>query len=687
MWKFVCLGLLLSSFCVAQQLDTVDFQQVDAQLEINPSEKKVEGVLSYTFKILQKTDSIFLDAKNMQIQEMSTSGTKVSLRASEDKIWIRYPFEQSVEYAISFNYKVIPEQAMYFFEDQVWTQGQGKYTSHWLPSIDDVNDKMIFNLSVASPKEFTVIANGVLQEKEDSNNQTRWNYEMEKPMSSYLAAIAIGKFQKQTETTSTGIPLENYFLPEDTAKAEPTYRYTREMFEFLEKEIGVAYPWQNYKQVPVRDFLYAGMENTSLTIFSNAFVVDSTAFVDRNYVNVNAHELAHQWFGNLVTAESSEHHWLQEGFATYYALLAEKEIFGDDYFYWKLYQTTEQLKELSDQGKGEAVLNPNASSLTFYQKGAWALHILRERVGDVAFKTAVKNYLNANAFQSVTTEDFLTEVEKTSGMDLLQFRKDWLEQSAFLAYEALQSLIKSDFIREYLELSALTAIPFGQKKEQLTKYITAPVNDYLGQEAVYQLASGTFQEAKPIYAKAFQSQSLFVRQALAVSLNPIPEALLTEYETLLEDASYLTIEVALYNLWFQFPEHRAVYLNKTEGVQGFSNKNIRQLWLALAWLTEGYKEDQKPYYLHELRRYTSAKHSFEIREKAFQLLTGIQELTDINLKDLIDACFHPNWRFAKSSRDLLDQLVKDPAIKTRLNSLKNELSEEKALWLGYKLTN
>lgn len=152
----------------------------------------------------------------------------------------------------------------------------------------------------------------------------------------------------------------------------------------------MSYPWQNYKQVPVKDFLYAGMENTTLTVFSEAFVVDSIGFNDRNYVNVNAHEMAHQWFGNLVTETEGTHHWLHEGFASYYALLAEKEIFGSDYYYWKLYNTAEQLKQLSDEGKGESVVNPNASSLTFYEKGAWALHILKELIGEEAFKSAVK---------------------------------------------------------------------------------------------------------------------------------------------------------------------------------------------------------------------------------------------------------------------------------------------------------
>jgi aminopeptidase N len=110
------------------------------------------------------------------------------------------------------------------------------------------------------------------------------------------------------------------------------------------------------------------MENTSATVFSSRYVVDSTGFEDRNYTNVNAHELAHQWFGDLVTAQSGKHHWLQEGFATYYAALAEREIYGDDYFYSKLYETAQQIKYAS-RTDTIPVLNEKASSLSFIKRG------------------------------------------------------------------------------------------------------------------------------------------------------------------------------------------------------------------------------------------------------------------------------------------------------------------------------
>lgn len=684
---FSCAFLLFFGFgfyaeVFAQQSDVVDFLKIEASLTLNPVEKKVNGGVVVHFKILKDTDSIYLDAKNMKVVE-DLINYDFNITTTEDKIWFyRRGMKAGEIHSTRFIYEALPKQTLYFFGDQIWTQGQGKYTSHWLPSIDDINDKIEFDLQIVAPSNSVVIANGKVKEIDGGfENYHEWSFDMKNPMSSYLVAFAIGDFKKKELISDSDIPIELYYKPSDLLKVEPTYRYSKRIFDFLEEEIGVAYPWQNYKQVPVRDFLYAGMENTTATFFSEAFIVDSTGFNDRNYINVNAHELAHQWFGNLITEKTSRDHWLQEGFATYYALLAEKEIFGDDYYYWQLYQTAEQLKASSDEGKGESLLNPKASSLTFYQKGAWALHILREKIGDEVFKTAIKNYLEKNKFKNVSNEDFIKEVQAVSELDISEFEKNWLQQTAFQSEEAYQSLLKSPFINKYFEISALRAIPLKDKEVQLKTALTFP-NDFIGQEAVYQLVDESISETLPLYTSAFESNNLYVRQAVALSLETIPIELKNEYESLLNDDSYVTKEAALYQLWMQFPENRIQYLNKTKGVIGFQNKNVRQLWLALALITEEYENTNKVDYLNELKNYTSTDYSFEIRDKAFEYVNELQLWDSETLKNLVEACVHPTWRFSKSSRKLLNDLLANKKLQNQITGLGKFVSIEASNYLN-----
>ncbi|SRX75408.1 M1 family metallopeptidase [Aequorivita antarctica] len=674
---YVFLFICFTGF--SQQTDVVDFLNIEASIGTDTVEKKIEGRFLATFEVLKETDSIFMDAVNIQINEVETKNFKIT--SDEKKVWFVGNFEKGMTYKADFWYDMKPKQTLYFFGDEIWTQGQGKYTSHWLPSIDDVNDKIEFDLLLFAPTDKAVIANGKLIDFGNLHEVNTWHFDMKEPMSSYLVAFAIGDFDKKDLVSNSGIPIELYYKPKDSLKVEPTYRYSKQIFDFLETEIGVPYPWQNYKQVPVRDFLYAGMENTTATFFSEAFMVDSTGFNDKNYINVNAHELAHQWFGDMVTEKANEDHWLQEGFATYYALLAEKEIFGADYYYWQLYQTAEQLKAASDEGKGESLLNPKASSLTFYQKGAWALHILRERIGDEAFKTAIKNYLEKYKVKNVSTEDFLNEVKAVSAINISDFEKDWLQQSAFQSEEAYQSLLKSSFIKKYFEVSALRATPFQDKKLQLKTALTFP-NDFIGQEAVYQLVDEPISETLPLYKNAFESNNLYVRQAVALSLQTLSKELQKEYESLLSDDSYVTMETALYQLWTQFPEKRTEYLNKTEGIEGFQNKNIRQLWLTLALLTEDYENSEKKDYLKELKNYTSTDYSFEIREKAFEYVNELQLWDLETLKNLAEACVHPTWRFSKPSKEMLNKLLQDKKYYGQLSVLGRQISEKAANYLN-----
>ncbi|MGK0253879.1 MAG: aminopeptidase N [Mariniflexile sp.] len=659
--------LLFVANIQAQQTEYVDFISATANIFFGDlSKNEVGGIISYEFDILKNTDSMYVDANGFYEIEYILDGKETGELYDGKHLIIKYPFKSRTHHKIDIVWKTMPKKAMYFidwdYEDgnnQIWTQGQGKYTSNWLPSIDDMNDKIEFDLNITFNNDFEVVANGKLANKQINESTTTWHYDMQQPMSSYLIALAIGKYKKKVETSKSGIPLEMYYYPEDSAKVEPTYRFTKRMFDFLEEEISVLYPWQNYKQIPVKDFLYAGMENTSATIFTDSFVIDSIAFIDKNYVNVNAHELAHQWFGDLVTETSGTHHWLQEGFATYYALLAEKEVFGEDYYYWRLYEYAQELLEQDNAGQSTSLLDSKSSSITFYKKGAWVLHIMREQVGAKAFKKAVKNYLLKNKFKNVETNDFISEVEKASGQDLSEFVKIWLESADFEYKKVLESLNKSKFIDEYLTTDCKVYNP------KCDLYVSSKISDEVKIKVISQNPN--------LIKKEDFNNSIKVRQAIAQNLKEIPLELKEDYESLLNDNSYITLETALFNLCNNFPKDKFKYLEKTKEIQGFNNKSIRMLWIALVLNTQDFEEVNKQDYFSELVGYTSPNYDFEKRETAFTYLNAMGIYNETVIFNLINATKHHNWRFKEYSKSLLEYLKKDEKYKTLITNLeKNE---------------
>ncbi len=709
--RFFLLFFLLcfSGLSFAQHQDKVDFIHAEAKIRLLPIVKEIKGSVTYTFNVLKNVDSIFLDAKKMKFSSVQLNGEKVKFLNNQKTISIYKKLKARETYKISMSFEAKPKQTVYFIGEvtnvtlsgvkgQVWTQGQGKYTSHWLPSFDDMNEKVEFDLTIIVDSRYKVISNGKLFTKrkgsnehvfpasdkvKESYNWILWKFNMQKPMSSYLLAFAIGDYNKMGTTSTSGVPIELYYTPKDSLKVEPTYRCSKQIFDFLENEIDVPYPWQNYKQVPVRDFLYAGMENTSTTIFADSYMIDSISFVDKNYVNVNAHELAHQWFGNLVTEVDSNHHWLHEGFATYYAYLAEKEIFGDDHYYWKLYETAKQLDKLSRKGNGEALINPKASSLTFYEKGAWALHMLKEEVGEKAFKLGVKNYLLKHKFKNVTIEDFLNEVRLTSGKDLVEFEKLWLNETDF-PYEKVKENLKisNNSLSHFFELQWELTTSSVDNETVIKKYWNKSTSIKF-KEAVIT----TYHKSLSIdfIKEVLHENDLKTRQVFAIGSEKIPSGLKTDFESFLNDKSYITIENALYKLWVHFPEDRINYLGRTKNVIGLPNKNIRLLWLTLAILTKNYDEDKKQDFLKELQQYTAPEYNFEIRQATFQYLNDVFNFTDKNLKDLANACVHHSWQFRKFTRNLLDRLLEDDRNRKRFSLLLPSLNDKEQHYLNSKL--
>jgi aminopeptidase N len=422
------------------------------------------------------------------------------------------------------------------------------------------------------------------------------------------------------------------------------------------------------------------MENTSATLFNTRYVVDSTGFEDRSYTNVNAHELVHQWFGNLVTAESGKHHWLQEGFATYYALLAEKEIYGEDYFYSKLYESAQQLK-FASRTDTIPVLNAKASSLTFYQKGAWALFVLQKEIGDQAFKKTVKNYLKKHAFQNVNTQDFFAEIKKVSNYDLDHFSKVWLETTVFNTQLANSLLLKNKAIQTLFEVDKLKNKPLSEKRDFFKITMQSEVYFSVKEAILNQLKNEKWEDKKSLFILALETKNIQLRQTVAAALNEIPESFRTQYETLLEDKSYQTQELALYNLWNNFPEQRIQYLDKSKTWMGFNDYNLRALWLTLALSTPNYPINRQTLEL-ELIQYSSINYEANTRQNALDKLLAFKIINDIVLKNLVNATTHHMWQFSKFGRDNIRKLLKNPEMRLSFEKIVPDLNEAELFQLN-----
>lgn len=424
--------LLIVFFAQAQQPKNYDLLDLKAHISINPYQKTVKVKLIYRLKILKNTSKIIFDAPDINTQQVKIGCFSTDFIQNKKELIIHKKFKKNKVYKVQIHYTARPQKAMYFTgwkngnKKQVWTQGQGKNNSHWLPTNDNQNDKFTWTFHIYFPKPYRVISNGVLKKVYKKNDSIRkFIYHQSKPAPAYLIFIGIGKFIETKFLSSNGIPVFNYQY--ENIENDKTYYQSKTIFDFIEKQIGVPYPWDNYKQIPCRDFLYGGMENVSATSFNgDRYVIDHIEFNDINFVNISAHELVHQWFGDLVTGKSSYDHWLHEGFATYYARLVDAQIFGKNYNDYNVYLYDRKIihKQNTDT---IPIHRPNASSLTYYQKGARVVEMLREKVGKENFEIIIKKFLTRYAYKNATISDFKKIVYEVTNDNLTNFFNLWLE--------------------------------------------------------------------------------------------------------------------------------------------------------------------------------------------------------------------------------------------------------------------
>jgi len=418
----------------------VDFQDMNLMISFQPDSGKVMGSVVHRFNVLRSNvDSLYLDGTNMTIASAKLDGKSVRYEVSKKGIIFRFDSVLALNsvHRLSIDYSAKPRRGMYFIgwddptgrcRKQIWTQGQGIDNRNWVPLFDDMSDKITTMIGITFDSKYKVLSNGsLLTTSPDGKGNTTWLYQMNKPHSPYLMMIGIGDYAISKERSTSGILLNQYYYPDQKQTLEPTYRYSKKIFDFLETEIGIPYPWLRYSQIPVQDFPYGAMENTSATVFGDFFCVDEKSFNDANYVYVNGHELAHQWFGDLVTSRSPKHHWLHESFATYYHCLTSGQVFGDDEFRKMMYEN--QVAALTaGQNDYRGVGHSQANSSRHYLKGSYVLKMLRYVVGDKEFRMGLQKYLKDHQYENANTQDLIDAFHDTTGQEIAWFIDQWVSK-------------------------------------------------------------------------------------------------------------------------------------------------------------------------------------------------------------------------------------------------------------------
>ena len=416
----------------------VDMQHMRLEVSFVPKSGLVRGTVTHHFVPLrERIDSLFLNGPGIRVLSAELNGGPVPFRATTAGLTFRFspPLRWDERDSLKIAYEATPRRGIYFVgwndptdrsRKQIWTQGQGIDNRHWFPCHDELNDKVTTETIITFDSAYNVLSNGGLISNRDNGDGTRtWHYRMTHPHSTYLVMLGIGRYAIDRRLTKGGVPVHLWSYPEYPERVEPTYRYSTEMIDFIGVHTGIPYPWESYAQIPVQDFLYGGMENTTATVFGDFFLVDRRAYLDRNYLYVNAHELAHQWFGDYVTGRNGRSAWLQESFATFYPKLFFRELFGDDYYQWTL--RTEQNTAL---GAGEKdrfpVLHSRAGSSRVYQKGSAVLDMMMEVWGEESYRRVIAHYLRTHAYGNVETNDLVQAFQDVLGVSPGWFFEQWI---------------------------------------------------------------------------------------------------------------------------------------------------------------------------------------------------------------------------------------------------------------------
>jgi len=419
---------------------TVDVRHIKLDIRIDPKKQSVRGTAThYLSAINDGVRSITFDAAEMTISAVTVGGKPAKFDYSDPllRVDVGRGLKAGVETEIAIVYSANPRRGLYFtapdkaYPDkplQAWTQGQDEDSRHWYPCLDYPNHQQTSEVIIAVPVGMISIGNGELRSlKENKRDKTTtYHWYQATPHVTYLLSQIVGDFA-EIRHDAAGVPVE-YFGPRGReADIERTLARTPAMLRFFGDLTGVPYPYARYAQTFVADFIFGGMENVSATTLTDTSIIDKRASIDVDSDGLVAHELAHQWFGDLLTCRDWSHGWLNEGFATYCDALFIEESKGLDEFRYELYQNaTIYMGEDGGRYRRPIVHNTYNEPIDLfdrhlYEKGSLVLHMIRTVLGDAQWRKALHHYVAKHRSTNVTTPDLQRAIEAATGRNI-----DWL---------------------------------------------------------------------------------------------------------------------------------------------------------------------------------------------------------------------------------------------------------------------
>ena len=416
----------------------VRVEHLDLWLQPVFATKTLHGrVTTHVRAIEDGVTSLRLDAVDLAIDRVSdAAGAPLVFRATSLDLTIELatPLAEGEPYEFAIDYRAIePRRGLYFVDEprQVWTQSQDTDARAWLPCFDHPAEKQTTATTIVVEPGLFALGNGELVAREPHAGGEAFTYAQRVPHATYLLTMVVGAFS-ETAQSHARLPVFYYVPPGREDEGERSFGKTPQMIDAFEATIGVPYAYERYSQIAVADFIFGGMENTSATTQTDRTLHDARAALDFSSDPLVSHELAHQWFGDLVTCRDWSQAWLNEGFATYFeAVWAEADLGWDEY-QQTIYDIVQSyLEEDGERYRRPIVCNVYRDPIELfdrhlYEKGGAVLHMLRGELGWERLKRALRFYVRDNATRSVETIDLVRGIEAATGRNMRAFFDQWI---------------------------------------------------------------------------------------------------------------------------------------------------------------------------------------------------------------------------------------------------------------------